>query len=100
MEKNMAVEGAARDAALDLLEETRADLITLGRCIAKELANRDGSTCSPRVLREMKSRGVPLQDYDGRWAGAIFRPKTEWRKTGEMVFEGSHKRPVPLWVPL
>ena len=89
------LEGQARDAALDLLEERRAELIAAGRDIAVELARRDGATCSPRVLREMRARGFEMEKRP-MWAGCFFRGK-HWQKTGKVVYEGSHRRPAPLW---
>jgi len=89
------LEEKARDAALDLLEERRAELIAVGRNIALELAQRDGSTCSPRVLREMRARGYEVEKRP-MWAGCFFRGKN-WRKTGTVVHEGSHKRPASMW---
>lgn len=86
-----------RDDVLDILEVTRADLIGQATELAIQLAKTDGATCSPRVLKVMKARGVDLSTFDPRWAGAVFRPGKGWALTGEYVREGSHGRPVPLW---
>jgi len=86
-----------RDQILDVLEVTRTDLIEQATELAIQLARADGSTCSPRVLKAMRSRGVDLSSHDPRWAGAVFRPGKGWVLTGEYVREGSHGRPVPLW---
>lgn len=88
-------QGQLRDAALDLLEERRAELVAAGRLIAADLARRDGSTCAPRVLKEMRAQGYEIEKRP-MWSGCLFRG-AGWRKTGRFVHEGSHRRPAPLW---
>lgn len=84
-----------RDEALDALEKHRAEMVATARLIAAALAHRDGSTCAPRVLKEMRARGLNIEKRP-MWAGCIFRG-AGWQKTGKFVHEGSHHRPAPLW---
>lgn len=84
-----------RDEALDALEKHRAEMVAAGRSIAAELVRRDGTTCAPRVLKEMRARGYEVEKRP-MWAGCLFRG-AGWRKTGVVVHEGSHRRPAPLW---
>lgn len=88
---------ARRDDVLEVLAERRAVLVEQATAIALELAHRDGSTCAPRVLSEMRRRGIDLETCDRRWMGAVLLPSRGWERTGEHVNEGSKARPVPLW---
>lgn len=87
---------ASRDAALAAHLARRADLIALATGVALELAARDGVTCAPRVLAELRAR-IGTLGSDTRWMGAVLLPSRGWRNTGVYVREGSRARAVPLW---
>jgi hypothetical protein len=96
-----AAHTTSRDDALALLAKVRADLIAAARRIARELAERDGTTNARAVRDAMEERGE-MRGYDGRdnWLGAVFNPR-EWVKVpGQFVqarSERIHARPVPVW---
>lgn len=88
---------ARRDDVLEALTGRRAVLVEQATEIADELARRDGCTCAPRVLAEMRRRGIDVEVCDRRWMGAVLLPSRGWARTGQLVGEGSKARPVPLW---
>ncbi len=92
------LETAARDAALDLLEEHRAPLIEIARAVAQELAIRHGRVTSPDVVQELRARGYGdmIDAVDKRFMGAVFRSGNGWERIG---FEnlGSHRQPISVW---
>jgi len=89
---------AARDATLAALAERRAVLVQHATRVALELCARDGCVTAPRVLAEMRRRGLHDEAADARYLGAVLLPSKGWRRTGELVGEGSKCRPVPVWV--
>ena len=90
---------APRDRALDLHVQRRRYLIALADLAAHGLADRDGATCMPRVLRRLRElgHGDALDAVDPRWSGAVLLPSRGWERTGESAREGSRARPVPMW---
>ena len=87
-----------RDAALDRIEATRAQLISIADKLARELVRKSGRVTSSDVFREMKALGYGplLASYDPRWMGAVFRKGKGWQRVG-WVNDGSHSRPVAVW---
>lgn len=88
---------AARNETLEALAERRAVLVAAASRVALELAARDGVVTAPRVLREMRRRGLHDEACDPRYLGAVLLPSRGWMRTGELVAEGSKHRPVPVW---
>ncbi len=80
--KDMEAEARARDAALDLLEYRRANLITAGRFWAMELAKTRIYVTAPMVREAMERAGYDLSGIDPRWMGAVFRAGSGWRRVG------------------
>lgn len=94
--KNQAEEAAARDEALDLLEQTRGELIDAARQVALRIAKEQGVVSSTEVFSELETTALKakMDQVDPRWMGAVFRKG--WERVG---FEstGSHRRPVSVW---
>lgn len=92
------LEAAARDRALDLLEEHRAPMIEMAKMIAEWIAKKKGRVTSTDVICELRARGYGelLDSVDKRFLGAVFRAGKGWKRIG---FEstGSHRRPVSIW---
>lgn len=88
---------SARDETLDALTARRAVLVARATRVALELCARDGCVTSPRVLAEMRRRGLDDGTADARYLGAVLLPSKGWTRTGELVGEGSKCRPVPVW---
>lgn len=86
-----------RNVALDLLEETRAELIDCARKVALKIVNKNGSVTSTEVLIEMHDLGMTskLDTVDKRFMGAVFR--NGWTRKGYENL-GSHGRPVSVWM--
>ena len=84
----------ARDAALDLLERTRADWISRARIVAHNIILRKGWVTADD-LREVWP--VP-DDWDARVVGAVFRDK-RFVKEGYRATERttSHGRPIAVF---
>ncbi len=89
-------EGDARDAALALLKEHRAELIAKARSVATEIALASGTVTSTAVFEEMRKRGYgdAMARVDPRWMGVVFQKG--WERAG-WDSSGSHKRPVAIW---
>lgn len=85
-----------RDAVLDRMEITRADLISIARMTARDIAAENGTVTSPEVFAQMKADGYgpDLSACDPRWMGAVFR--RGWKRVG-WESGGSHGRPVARW---
>jgi len=79
-----------------------ADVLTLARQIAKELAERWGAVNADHVGHEMKERyGIERYGIDsiGPAAGALFRGP-EWEFTGQRVLSSrvsNHSREIKVW---
>lgn len=89
-----------RDAALDLLERTRAELVEKAREVAISLG-ASGDVTSPAVLARMRELGLgeKLDQVDARFMGVVFRGRG-WKRVGWLSgadSPGSHARPVALW---
>lgn len=86
----------ARDAALDMLERTRKELVTVGKSVAVVLAARNGKVSSTDVRAHMLERGYGdrMAKVDPRWLGVLFR--RGWTRVGYET-TGSHGRPVSVW---
>jgi hypothetical protein len=80
-------------AKLDV-EPSKNQLVLAGRRIAIELANRDGSVTSTKVLAEMRVRGYEVDSAEKRFMGAVFRKG--WTRIGYEP-TGSHNRPMSIW---
>lgn len=98
-----AEEGAARDEALKRVERGNSQLVFIALPIARDMARKDGEVTSTALWRRLNDmaehdenlRGL-LDDADPRWMGAIFN-RREWHRKGWRP-EGSHKRPVSVWI--
>ena len=90
-------QGEARDTALNLLEEKRAELISCAMQIAQEIAQQQGTVTSPAVLdRLQKEHPEAVAGVDRRCMGAVFRRSRGWTRVG-WAAQGSHSRPVSVW---
>lgn len=91
-------EEVKRDAALDTLELSRAELIADAKVHAVRIATETGTVTSTQVLASMRAsgHGDDLDRYDRRWMGAVFRRGTGWKRVG-WSSTGSHCRPVAVW---
>lgn len=94
--KDMNAEKRGRDAALDALEDRRADLITTATDIAMAHAIKHGNVTSVDVFDELRKRNTDLGGVDPRWMGAVFREGKGWRRVGWAQL-GSHGRAVAVW---
>jgi len=90
------------EAAMDLLEESRAKLIADARRIAAMLIRKCGYTHSRDVRHEMHRIGL-LDGYDGAdyWLGCVFR-SPEFVFTGDWYtysdpYRNVHERRVRVW---
>lgn len=88
-----------RDAVLDRLEQTRAELINVAKQVALQIWRRDGEVSSPQVLAEMKRNSTlasKIASVDKRFMGAVFRKGNGWRR---LRFDpaGSHAQPISVW---
>lgn len=94
---DLKVERRKRDAALDLLDKRRAELIARAHQIATYFCRENGTVTSPQVIAELKKEGAPgLDEVDPRFMGAVFRAGRGWRRIGYRA-AGSHARPVSVW---
>ena len=66
-------EAIARDAALDLLELHRPNLVAIGKATALQLVLANGQVSCPEVLQHMRANGhaAAMDAVDPRWSGAI-----------------------------
>ncbi len=95
---NMFEEAQKRDRALDLLEQTKGNLIVIAKQIADELADKNGTTSGPEVMAVMKIRlkdNKEFQNSDPRFMGAVFRT-SRWERAGHRSI-GSHRQLVSIW---
>jgi hypothetical protein len=98
-------EAAARDAALDLLEATRLDLVMLAHDIALRIWHQKGEVTATQVWLELDKLAAQdpglrcsLDSKDPRWMGAVFRTSRGWVHLRlEISGSGSHKRRNPVW---
>jgi hypothetical protein len=87
----------ARDAALNLLEDKRAELIACAMQIAQEIAQQLGTVTSPAVLVRLQAEcPEAVAGVDRRFMGAVFRRSRGWTRVG-WAAQGSHSRPVSVW---
>lgn len=87
----------AKDAALNLLEEKRAELISCATQIAQEIARQQGTVTSPAVLARLQEEfPEAVAGVDRRFMGAVFRRNRGWTRVG-WAAQGSHSRPVSVW---
>ena len=86
-----------RNAALDLLEKHRSELINAGKDAAHKIARFYGCVTSADVMEYLKTteHKETIAKVDPRFLGAIFRSNT-WRKIG-YENKGSHARPISIW---
>lgn len=85
-----------RDEVLDALKVTRASLIAIAKATAWNIAKMTGNVTSSDVLRVMRASNIDgLSDVDARFMGAVFR--YGWKRKGYRS-QGSHGRPVSVWV--
>lgn len=91
------IESAARDEALDRLEEAREALIAEAKKVARTLALQRGRITSVEVFQALRAFGYDeaLDNADPRWMGCVFRGDG-WKRVGWEA-TGSHKRPVAVW---
>lgn len=90
---------AERDAVLDRLQETRAELIAVAKETALRLAAEHGETCSVDVLNKMRLDPVlkdKLDEVDPRFMGAVFRAGNGWQRV-RMEPKGSHACWISIW---
>lgn len=91
-------EAMARDAALELLNFHRGELIQAAFAIAKVIARANGTVTSTDVLRVLKQDPAwarEVAERDRRFMGPVFRKKC-WVQEG-WASTGSHRRRVPKW---
>lgn len=93
------VEFQKRDQVLDILAETRADLIAAARTTARRIALDKGRVSSPRVLRAMRAEGYgpQLDRVKRQFMGVVFRSGKVWHRVGYAQDGASHGRPVAIW---
>jgi hypothetical protein len=93
----VSAQAAARDAALDALEEHRAEVIELARGVARTLALQHGRVTSSGVLQAMRDQGMgdEIDAVDRRFMGCVFRGRG-WQQIGWET-SGSHRRRQPVW---
>lgn len=92
-------EAAKRDAVLDRYEDTRETLLEAGRRTALALCGEHDGITSVMVLARLRADGwgAQLDAVDSRWAGGVFRTGQGWKRVGYRP-DGSHCRPVAVWV--
>lgn len=96
MTRNLDFEGAERDASLALLRKYRANLISRGKVIARELAKKNGEVTSPEVLEILKQESPnEVAAVDARFMGPVF-VSDEWERI-RFANKGSHKQPISVW---
>jgi hypothetical protein len=95
---DLIAHAAARDRALDLLEEKRSGLVSIAREIALRIAKEKGRVTSSEVISALRDSGYgdAIDRVDKRFMGAVFRSNKGWSRIG---FEnaGSHRRPISIW---
>ncbi len=85
-----------RDEVLDALAVKRAYLICVAKAAAISIHARRGEVTSSDVMTSMRAVNVPgINDVDPRWIGCVFR--RGWKRKGYRA-QGSHGRPVSIWV--
>lgn len=93
--RNRLMEMRGRDAALDLFETFRPQLLAEARTIALQFAKEKGRVTSSEVIERMVAKfPQAMASVDHRFMGGVFRGG--WERIG---FEpsGSHCRPVSVW---
>ena len=88
---------AARDETLEAHARHSPVLIAQAVAIAREQCAADGVTCGPRVLTEMRRRGLLPVGVDTRFLGAVLLPSQGFVNTKRYTNAGSKGRAVPLW---
>jgi hypothetical protein len=94
----LANETAGRDAALELLNFHRGELIEAAFSVAVILAKANGTVTSTDVLRVLRREpewALEIANKDPRFMGPVFRRKC-WVQEG-WASTGSHRRRVPKW---
>lgn len=95
----------SKEHALELLEETRADLIARARKVAFALAKRDHEVTVHDVWMEMDRLGL-LTDEDkakpAMWKGSVFKVGETWefvRYDARSAIEdrNTHSGPIGVW---
>lgn len=61
--------------------EAKVTFMAAGRRIAAAQCRAHGTSHSRLVYAEMVKQGYPVQDFDGRWLGWVFR-SPEFQETG------------------
>ena len=91
-------EAGKRDAALDLLQAQRSEIIGVALVIARRIAKRRGRVTSVQVFEQLRADGwgPRMMKLDPRWMGPVFRAGNGWVRDG-YENTGSHKRPVAVW---
>lgn len=86
-----------RDAALNLLEQIREELVVKAKAIAVRIAHVQGRVTSVEVSRELwRDYPEAMQGVDARFLGCVFRDGGQWERLG-WESTGSHRRPVAIW---
>jgi hypothetical protein len=88
------------EEAMALHRSVSADLLAKGREIATEIATREGTVHSRKVLAAMGARGLVDPEKGQTWIGAVFRGGFVW--TGEWYTYSDqerniHERMVKVW---
>lgn len=85
-----------RDEVLDALAKYRGDAIGLAKKAALVIYEHQGQVTSSDVLGYMRRNfGKRIEGLDPRFMGAVFR--YGWKRKGYRA-QGSHGRPVSVWV--
>ena len=96
--KRLHDEAIGRDAALELLQYHRGELIKAAFGVAVVIARANGTVTSTDVLRVLKQDPAwskEIAEKDRRFMGPVFRKKC-WTQEG-WISSGSHRRRVPKW---
>jgi len=96
-------EEAARDAALDLLQQARGALVAHAYRVAVSICQQRGVVSATDVWSALEAEAKTntqlaywLSKADRRWMGVVFRPNRGWVEV-QRERTGSHKRSVPIW---
>ena len=87
-----------KNAALDLMEKYRSELIIAGKNAAYKLAKYNGKVSSSDVIELLNNTGFSdmISKVDKRFMGAVFRNHEDWERIG-FENKGSHCRPISIW---
>lgn len=97
-DRRLDAESAQRDAALELLNFHRSEIIAAATAVAKTIARANGTVTSTEVLHVLRQDpewAEEVKSKDRRFMGPVFRRKC-WVQQG-WASTGSHRRRVPKW---